>query len=268
MIKTNKASFSGAKSKLLNSLAAIVLITPGVAMAEEASPLSANVGFTTDYIFRGISQTSAKPAVQGGIDFAHASGFYAGVWGSNIRWITDFGATGSARIELDTYAGFKNAFAGDFNYDIGVIRYNYPGSYTPAAGTVKADTDEIYGAIGYKWVTAKYSHGLGKFLTVPGATGTNYIEINASIPVADTGLTFGAHLGKQTYRGAAASTLALAGFDPTYTDYKLSVSKDFSGYVIGFAYSDTNAPSGGFYTTPAGRNLARGAAVLSVTHSF
>jgi len=266
MMKTSKAGFGAVKGKLLNSMMLAALAVHGVALAEDASPFSANVGFTTDYIFRGISQTSGNPAVQGGIDFAHASGLYAGIWGSNVSWITDFGATGSASMELDTYFGFRNTLDNDFSYDVGFIRYNYLGSYTPVAGTVKADTDEIYGALGYKWIAAKYSYGLGQFLTVPGASGTSYIEVNASIPLGDTGITLGAHAGKQTYKGTAADALALAGTSATYSDYKLSVAKDIGGYVFSLAASDTNAST--FYTTPAGKDLGRSTVVLSVTHAF
>jgi uncharacterized protein (TIGR02001 family) len=244
---------------------------PGMSTAADtpASPhmFTANLGFTTDYIWRGISQTSHNPAVQGGIDYAHASGLYAGVWGSNVSWIVDSGAVaaGSAGMELDTYFGFRNSFAGDFTYDLGFIRYNYPGSYTPAAGYAKADTDEVYGALGYKWITAKYSYGLGQFLTIPGAQGTNYLELNASVPVGDTGITFGVHAGKQTYKGAAAAANAAGSL--TYTDYKLSVSKDFGGYVIGLSYTDTNATLA--YTYPAfGGDWGKGTAALSVTRAF
>ena len=260
------------KSQLLTTLILAACAAPGIALAEEASPFSANVGIASDYIFRGISQTSANPALQGGIDFTHSSGLYAGIWGSNVSWITDFGATGSASLELDTYFGFRNTLDNDFSYDVGFIRYNYPGSYTPVAGTAKADTDEVYAAIGYRWISAKYSYGLGRFLTVPGASGTDYIEVNANVPLGDSGVTFGAHIGKQTYEGAAADALALAGFNPTYSDYKLSVSKTlgggFSGFTVTLAYTDTNAPRGGFYTTLAGMDLARGTALLSVTRAF
>ena len=275
--KTSKASFCKAKSNLLNSLMLAALAMPGVAMAADvettehkegqhvipasAHTVTANVGFTTGYIYRGIAQTSHNPAVQGGVDYAHSSGFYAGAWGSNVSWIADSGAvaTGSVTMELDTYLGFKNSFAEDFSYDIGFVRYNYLGSYTPAAGFAKADTDEIYGAIGYKWITAKYSYGLGKFLTIPGAKGTNYFELNASVPVADTGITFGAHVGKQTFKPAAASIY-------TYTDYKLGVTKDFSGFVVGLAYTSTNASPAWTYAT--GGNWGKGTATLSVTHAF
>jgi len=254
-------------SKLLNTLILAALAVPSVALAEEASPFTANVGLTSDYIFRGISQTSGNPAIQGGIDYAHSSGFHAGVWGSNVSWISDFTPAISSSLELDTYFGFGNSFAEDFSYDVGYVRYNYPASNYPV-GATKADTDEIYGSLAYKWISAKYSYGLGKFLTVPGAQGTNYLELNASFPVGETGITLGAHYGKQTYKGVAADALALAGTSATYSDYKLSAAKEFGGYTVALAYSDTNSPKAGFYTTPAGKDLARATAVLSVTHAF
>ena len=280
-------------SKLLFSLILAALAAPTVAMAEDAEvtqhkegvhaipesahTFTANVGLITDYVFRGISQTSHGAAIQGGIDYAHSSGFYAGVWGSNVSWIYDTAATtgGSPSMELDTYLGFKNAFAEDFSYDVGFVRYNYLGKYTAAAGYAKADTDEIYGALGYKWFTAKYSYGLGNFLTVPGAAGTNYLELNASVPVADSGFTVAAHVGKQTYKGAGAAAAAAITTGapgtgtPTYTDYKVGVTKDFSGYVLGLAYTNTNVSS--FYTTPVATTnsmLGKSAVALSLTHSF
>lgn len=290
MMKTNKAnkvSFGAAKSKLLNSLILAALVVPGVAMAEDAETtshkedkhvvpaadytLAANVGFVTNYLYRGISQTGAKPAIQGGFDYAHASGIYAGVWGSNISWIPASVAS-SASLELDTYFGFKNSFATDFSYDVGFLRYNYPGVYV--SGATKADTNEIYGLIGWKWVTFKYSRALGDTFGMPNASGTSYVDLSASYPIADTGVTLGAHYGKQTYKGKTADALVAAGTTPTYTDYKLSVSKDFSGYLVGLAYSSTNAKKGAgqFYNVGLadGSNidLGKGTAVLSVTHSF
>lgn len=292
MVKTNKASFSGVNSKLLKSLMLAALAAPCMAVAADApaSPhaFTSNVGLVSDYVWRGISQTTHKPAIQGGFDYAHSSGFYAGVWGSNVSWIVDTGATlngvGSASLEMDTYFGVKNSFASDFTYDVGFIRYNYPGTYSPAAGlagsgyatVAKADTNEVYGAIGYKWLTAKYSHGFGQFLTVPGAQGTRYLDLTASYPIADSGFTISAHVGKQTYKGTYAASLAAtpggaAGTGtPTYSDYKLGITKDVSGYLIGLAYTSTNASS--FYTTSngalTGKKLGRGTAALSLTRSF
>jgi len=269
------------KSSMLNSLILAALAVPGVAMAADApaSPhtFTSNIGVVSNYVFRGITQTIGKPAVQGGFDYGHASGFYAGVWGSNVSWITGSNTTGitsqnNASLEMDTYAGFKNSFATDFSYDVGVIRFNYLGDYTPPDSGLgfmysKADTTEAYGSIGYKWISAKYSYSLGDFLTVPEAKGTNYLEINASYTLADSGVTLGAHFGKQTYKGAPADALVAANYDPTYTDYKLSVSKDISGYVLGLAYSDTDAKSGGYYTYN-GKDWGKSAVVVSLTHAM
>ena len=227
-----------------------------------------NVGLVSDYIYRGISQTGQKPAIQGGFDYAHSSGFYAGVWGSNISWLRDAGVATNASLELDTYFGFKNSFANDFSYDAGFLRYNYPATYV--AGATKADTDEIYGLIGYKWLTGKYSYSLGDTFGMPNARGTNYLDLSASYTVPDTSITLGAHIGRQTYKGARADALAAAGATATYTDYKLSVSRDFSGYVLGLAYSGTNAKTGTgqSYTSPQGKDLGRDTVVLSLSRSF
>jgi uncharacterized protein (TIGR02001 family) len=262
-------------SKLLNTLILAALAVPGIAMAADAAPapaFTANVGLVSNYIYRGITQTVGKPALQGGFDYAHSSGLYAGVWGSNVSWITGSGSTGDASLELDTYFGYKNAFADDFSYDVGYIRYNYTGTYTPPAGYVKADTEEVYGSLGYKWLSAKYSYSLGKFLTVPGASGTNYLEVNANYPIGDSGVTVGAHYGKQTYKGTFTDALVAANFDPSYSDYKVSVTKDLSGYVLGLAYTNTNARAGGYYTytstSGVTKDWGKGTAVLSLTHAF
>ena len=63
------------------------------------------MGVVTDYRYRGISQSRLKPALQGGVDFAHKSGFYLGTWASTIKWIKDAG--GDAPVELDLYGGYK-----------------------------------------------------------------------------------------------------------------------------------------------------------------
>ena len=254
------------KSKLLNSLILAALAVPGVAMAADAPPVTGNVALVTDYLYRGISQTAAKPAIQGGFDYTHPSGFYAGVWGSNISWLPASGAS----LELDTYLGFRNSFATDFSYDVGFLRYNYPGYYIP--GATKGDTNEIYGLIGWKWITLKYSDSLGDTFGVSDASGTSYIDLSASYTLEGSGVTLGAHYGQQKYKGSTADGLKASGSDPSYTDYNVSVSKDFSGFVVGLKYSDTNAEKGGFYTVTQAdgttTDLGKGTAVLSVTHSM
>ena len=235
-----------------------------------AHTFTSNISLVSDYLYRGISQSGAGAAIQGGFDFSHSSGIYLGAWGSSISWLGDAGIAASAGVanaglELDTYGGYKGA-AGDVSYDVGFLRYNYPGTY--AAGITKADTNELYGALTYSIVTAKLSYSLGDLFGVSNAKGSTYLDVSASYPIADTGITAGAHYGKQAYKGSTADGLAAAGADPTYTDYKLSVTKDFSGYVVGATYSSTNTSSSSFYTNLQGKKLGKGTLVLSLSRTF
>ncbi len=249
------------RNKLLLAALASSFALP--ALAGDFTP-SSNVSLVSNYLYRGISQSGANPAIQGGFDLVHASGAYIGVWGSSISWLGDAAVATDAGLELDTYFGFKNAFATDFNYDVGFLRYNYPGDY--AVGATKADTNEIYGALGYQWVTAKLSYCLGDLFGVANAKGSTYIDLSASYPIPDTGITLGAHYGKQTYKGSTADAFKAAGADASYADYKLSVSKDFSGYVLGLAYSNTNASA--FYTSPQNKKLGKSTMVASLSRTF
>ncbi len=220
-----------------------------------AYTITSNVAIVSNYLFRGISQTGANPAMQGGFDLAHASGVYVGVWGSSISWLSDAGTATNAGVEIDTYAGYKGT-AGPIGYDVGYLRYNYPGTY---GANVKADTDEIYGALTYSFLTAKYSYALGDTFGTAKAAGTYYAELNASYTVGETGYTLGAHYGRQEFQGVNKGSLS-------YSDYKLNVSKDFSGYVVGLAYSGTNADVGAY--TVKTKYLGKSAAVLSLSRAF
>jgi uncharacterized protein (TIGR02001 family) len=100
----------------------------------ERCKLSANVALTTEYVFRGVSQTGEGPAVQGGFD-ATCGIFYAGVWASNLDWgVTNAVAAtdrdNAANIEMDWYMGIKPV-TGKITWDLGVIYYTYPHSIDP-----------------------------------------------------------------------------------------------------------------------------------------
>lgn len=223
------------------------------APAAEASEhtLTGNIGLYSQYIFRGLTQTDRQPALQGGFDYSHSSGFYLGTWMSNISWLRDFGGyANGGSLEMDFYGGFKGSIAGDFGYDIGLLQYYYPGDVIP--GGTKADTLEMYGALSWKWLSAKYSYSLNnKTFGVTDSDGTWYLDLTANFPVTDK-LTLVAHYGKQKYSGTTAGvsndTFA------SYEDYKLGVNytlpKDFT---IGAFYTDTSmtAAQEAFYTTPA-----------------
>jgi uncharacterized protein (TIGR02001 family) len=224
-----------------------------LAMAEDAppaSPLSFNVGVVSDYLFRGISQTHGGAALQGGIDYAHPSGFYVGAWGSTITWVKDW--LGSGSTEIDVYGGFKNSFAGgDWTYDVGLITYNYPSHGSEIRGALaNPNTSEVYGSIGYKWISAKYSHTISSHFVGwyggPNALGvydqdtrgSNYLELNANYDMGD-GWTLIGHVGHQKVKGFNAVATVVNSAD--YTDWKIGVSKDVGFGTVSLAYSDTDA---------------------------
>src|SRR4029078_2528628 len=154
------------KALMAAAVAAGIMPFAGSAADATASPhtLTGNVGLYSQYIFRGLTQTDRKPAIQGGFDYGHSSGFYVGTWASNISWLRDsaaYSAGGSG--EFDFYGGFKGSIGkSDFTYDVGTLYYYYPGDANVAANAlnVKADTWEIYGALGWKWLSRKYSYGV------------------------------------------------------------------------------------------------------------
>jgi uncharacterized protein (TIGR02001 family) len=261
------------KKTVLAGMAAVALGSAAVhAQAPApASPhsLSGNIGLYSQYIFRGLKQTDGDPALQGGLDYSHASGLYAGTWASNISWLRDFGAyTGGASLEWDFYGGYKGTIGkSDFGYDVGLLYYYYPGTVTP--GGTKADTLEAYGALSWKWLTAKYSHSLNnKTFGVSDSRGTWYLDLSASVPITDK-LAFQAHYGIQRFKGTTAgvSNNSVA----SYEDWKLGLTyalpKDFT---IGAFYTETdmNANQTGFYTTPAGRELGKETFTVFLSKTF
>ena len=253
---------------------------PPAASAAPTPPehaFTANVGLFSEYIFRGIAQTAGKPAIQGGFDYAHASGFYAGTWASNISWLEDFGAYNHSSVEWDVYAGFKNNFPNsDFFYDLGVYGYLYPGSRNP--GVVDADTWELYAALGWKWTSVKFSYSLSDYFGArPDASqnktdGTWYIDASATYPIGETGFAILAHVGHLDVRhDGSDSDFATLG-KVSYTDWKLGASYTvadglFKNVEIGAYYTGNDAKSR-FYTDLSGYNTARDRGVVYVKKTF
>jgi uncharacterized protein (TIGR02001 family) len=224
-------------------LAALPLLATGSAFAEEAAdnPVVANVSLVSDYAYRGISQTDEKMALQGGFDYAHSSGLYVGVWGSNVSWIRDSedaardaGASFKSShnsLEVDVYGGYKGTI-GDFGYDVGLLQYVYPGRYTKTWRTSVAkrpDTLEGYVGLSYKFLTFKYSHAFTNLFGAPDSDGSKYLDLSAAYEIAD-GWTLNAHFGRQVIAGPAES----------YNDWKLGVTKAIAGVTLGLHYVDTD----------------------------
>lgn len=240
------------KSQL--AILALALSTALPALAQEAAapadPLSFNVSVTTDYRYRGISQTRLKPALQGGADYASPSGFYIGTWGSTIKWIKDGG--GDAPVEIDVYAGYKTEVSKDLLLDVGVLQYYYnKNKLNPSANTL-----ELYGALTAGPATAKLSYSTSNLFGFADSKGSLYLDLSATFDLGD-GLMLTPHLGRQDVRHNKTYS---------YTDYSLTLSKDFSGLVFSGAIvgTDTDAYVGG----PSAKNLGKAGLVLSLKKSF
>lgn len=210
-------------------IASCVLVMSTAALAAEKSPVSANVALTTNYVWRGVSQTAEHAAIQGGFDYAHASGFYIGTWGSNVNFGNDGTATLSgdgASMELDLYGGYKFK-AGPLDMDVGAIRYFYPG----ARSSLKYDFTEIYVGGGYGPFSLKYSHASDYQGTTTKSGSYLDAALNFELPL---GFGLGLHVGKSGGDGVQAA------FGKKYTDYKVSLSKEIGGIGFAIAYTDTN----------------------------
>ena len=221
-----------------------------------------NAGVFSDYRFRGISQTNKKPAFQGGFDIGHASGFYVGNWNSNI----DSEYYNGANIEMDFYGGYKLP-VGAFTLDFGALYYYYPGS-GDKPNTFKVDNTELYISAGWGPVSVKYSHAISDFFGINDSKNSWYLEANGTY---DLGNGFGllGHLGYQKLKNKAQVT-EIGGGTPTdsITDWKIGVTYDLKGFILGASYVGTNRDLTGGTAGFSNRNISSDTVVVSVSKSF
>jgi uncharacterized protein (TIGR02001 family) len=250
------------------------------AAAPEPSPITANVTITNDYRYRGITQTNYQPAIQGGFDYAHESGFYIGNWNSTINWVnnTTFG-TVNAPLEMDFYGGFKKELiAPGFASDFGVLQYYYPQSGSYGANTmVNPNTTEIYAAQNYTFgpVTGfgKVSYGLTNIFGIPNSTGSYYLDLTSNVDTGFWGVSINGHIGYQYVAGQPVSSgpVSTAGMGVlSYSDWKLGATKDFGGgLALSASYVSTNANPVWWNTYNGNKGGAgRGGAVVALTKTF
>lgn len=207
------------KKTLTTIATATLLATSSMTMAEVT--LSGNVALTTDYIYRGISQTDSGPAIQGGFDVEHSSGLAAGIWASNL----DFGD--DADIEVDYYASFSGEFSNKLGYSVGAIYYDYPSSKAASAGDY--DFSEVNGSLSYDFGPAAVSVGINYSSDFFGGTGdATYTTVGVDIPLPSD-FSLGLHYGSQNIDKAT-----------DYNDWKLGISKEFGGFGFALDYTDTD----------------------------
>lgn len=216
----------------------LVMALPATsAYAQDTSgfSFSANAAIATEYRFRGLSLSDHDPAIQGGFDVEHESGFYIGTWGSSIE------PYGGSEFELDIYAGYASEIGG-LSTDIGLLAYTYPGSsdtyylefYGSVGGTLNETVDWTLGAA-YVWDQDNV-----------GNTDNIYVYLDMGMPIADTPFSLAGHIA---YEDGA--------FGDGKWDWSTGVAYSFNQFELSVSYVDTNV-----------EGIGKGAVVAMLSASF
>jgi uncharacterized protein (TIGR02001 family) len=226
--------------------------------------VSGNLGLTSDYRFRGISQSQNAPAVQGGVDYAHSSGLYIGNWNSSVS--SQVYTSGSG-VESDLYAGYKKNIYKGLTLDVGSYNYFYPRATSTGTGS-NYDTYEAFVGLGYGPVAVKYSQTLGSgYFGTVNAKNTNYTQADIAqsfepLSAKLKNLSFLAHYGRTNV--ANSSNL-------DYNDINVGLGyalpKDWS---VNAKYYTNSSMASAFQTANNvnGQKLYRNAVVASLTKTF
>lgn len=249
---------------------AVVLAAAFGAMSSAmAVEVTANANLTTDYKFRGISQTNRGAAFQGGFDADFRNGFYLGNWNSNVNFVTTGAAgNGSNGLETDVYGGYRGEFKG-VGYDLGGLYYYYEKNSVAANG-VRPNTFELYGKASYMNAYAKVSYaasenyfGLNSSTgTKPDLRGSLYYDLGYTYPVTDK-FSLTGHYGHTTYDKSIANGFA-AGTNKSYDDYSLTGAYTVGKYTFSLAYVDTNSKAQDLF----GKTLTKGTLIATVGTTF
>lgn len=218
--------------------------------------LSGNATIVNDYRFRGYSQTNFRPAVQVGFDLSHSSGFYVGNWNSNV---SDY-VFPEGNLEMDFCGGWKGEVGHGIGLDVGALYYYYPGSSSPKGGNY--NNTDLYVGLSYGSYSLKYSYTPSDFFSTPDTKGTWYLDGTANFDLGE-GWGLVAHVGYQKLKKQQNMDGDSIGH---YVDYKLGVTKDLNGWVLGLAA--VGASEDNWLPTKNGHPSGRLGAVFSVSRSF
>jgi hypothetical protein len=230
-----------------------LMMVAGISVAQ--AQVTGNLGLTSDYRFRGVSQTQNAPAVQGGVDYNHKSGFYVGNWNSSVS--SDLYTNGSG-VESDLYAGFKSKFLG-FDLDVGSMNYFYPRA-TNGTST-NFDTNELYVAVGKGPLTAKVSNSLSNYFGTSNSKNSQYYQADIVQPLGKSKISLLAHVGRTEVNNNS---------NLNYTDYNVGLGYNLQGWDLAAKYYTNTGTTSAFQTanTINGQRLYKDATVVSVSKSF
>lgn len=235
-------------------LAAGLILSAGMAAAHEEAEvantagfnLTGNVTLATEYLYRGLSQTSGSLALQGGLDLTHESGFYLTVWGSNLDY--------AGGLELDYYAGYSGEAGAGVSYDVGVLYYDYPSDPSDPQG----DFLEYYGGVSWKGLTLGLNYS-DDFFAETGEAYYYYGSYDLQLPMG-VGLSF--YLAQQELDEPTF------GNDDSYTHYSVTFSKQVLGVDLGLTWSDTDISKSDCAGAGFSRNDCASTVVFSITKSM
>jgi len=255
VLKTLAAAI--AASGTLGVTNAAAQAAPAAAPTPEHS-LATKLSVFSEYEYRGITQTSEKPALQLNLDYAHSSGLYLGAFLTNIKWLKDGAKAGgfntNANLEVDLFGGYKFEVVKDITMDIGYLRYEYPSS---KAFKPSPNTDEIYVGLAGGPFSAKYSYSTSTLFGVPNSKGSTFIELNWAQEVMPK-LTLNAQVARQTVKKNSGLT---------YTVYKAGGTYDLGdGWATGAYFKTTNAVEANY--TVLGKDWSKARLVAFVSKSF
>ncbi len=194
---------------------AALVMSPLPTAAEFAElDVSPNVSSTTDYVWRGFSQTNEDPAMQGGLDLSHESGVYVGTWGSNV----EFGS--AAHVEMDMYGGLSGELANGIGWDVGVIHYAYPSES-------EIDFNEYYFSPSWNMLSAQVAWS--DDFAGSGETAL-YLSGGVEYEIPDA-LTLSASVGQSRFEESSGN----------YLDYRIGASRELlpgAGLAVAFTGTD------------------------------
>lgn len=240
-----------------------LLMAVGVTAAQ--AQVTGNLGLTSDYRFRGISQSQNAPAVQGGIDYSHSSGLYVGNWNSSVS--SQLYTNGSG-VESDLYAGWKKDVYKGLTIDLGTYNYFYPRATTSASTGSNYDTYEAFAGLGYGPVAVKYSQTLGNgYFGTANARGTNYtgadiVQSFEPLSAKLKDLSFLAHYGHTSVSNSS---------NLNYNDMNVGLGYMLpDAWNISAKYYTNSSMTGTFQAanTVSGQKLYNNAFVASLTKTF
>jgi uncharacterized protein (TIGR02001 family) len=194
--------------------------------------VTGNVAVASDYMFRGITQTWGRAAIQGGGDLVMKTGFTAGFWASSI---SERSYPGGA-LELDLYASYGTNFNDESSWRAGLYGYVYPGGNLdqakPRYASRSFNTLEANAALTWKWLTLKYSRALTDYFAIDteqyydgDSKGTGYLQLDANIPLSDA-WNLSLHAA---HTGIPARLVTTGGsLDPSYSDFGATLKYQFS----------------------------------------